>query len=98
MLNQIVLVGRIADMSKDNEIIIRVPRNKKNEKGVYDDDFIPVTLEGTINENTREYCSEGCIVGIKGRMRMDGDQMHVIAERVSFLSTKPREDNEEDTD
>lgn len=64
MLNQIVLVGRIAktpeiienqDGSKFSIINLAVPRNFKNEYGVYDTDFIDCTLGKGIAENTCNY-------------------------------------------
>ncbi len=52
-----------------------------------------------IAENTSEYCSKGDIVGVKGRIQSrtlekDGNKEYVteiIAEKVTFLSSKREE-------
>ena len=55
MLNQIVLVGRISKISTNNEkttVRVSIPRSFKNEKGIYENDIIPVQLEGQIAKST----------------------------------------------
>lgn len=78
MLNQIVLVGRIAvdpevkevDNGKTvSNLRLAVPRSYKNENGEYDTDFLDITLWNGIAQNTSEYCKKGDIVGVKGRMQ-----------------------------
>ncbi len=78
-------------------INLAVPRSFKNSDGVYETDFIRCVLWNGIAENTADYCKKGDIVGIKGRIQMnsyidkeDKKQTYseVIAERVSFLSSK----------
>ena len=81
-------------------ITVAVPRNYKNIDGTYDTDFIRCTLWNVIAENTCEYCKKGDVVGIKGRIQTsnyekDGEKvwtMEVIAEKVSFLSSKKHEE------
>ncbi|MBR4178425.1 MAG: single-stranded DNA-binding protein [Bacilli bacterium] len=82
---------------KRTYITVAVPRSYKNVDGTYDTDFIRCTLWNGIAETTCEYCKKGDIVGIKGRIqssnyeRDDGEKvytMDVIAEKVSFLSSK----------
>lgn len=114
MLNQIVLVGRLVSDpeiketesgKKVSNITLAVPRSYKNHNGIYETDFIPVTLWNGIAQNTAEYCKKGDMVGIKGRMESsittdDGQtidenkkmKLRVIAERVTFLSS--RKENE----
>lgn len=97
MLNQIVLVGRLAERpileeslngKKVTTIMLAVPRSYKNEYGVYDTDFIPVTLAGSIAETTCEYCRKGDIVGVKGRLeRLPYGELQVIADKITFLSS-----------
>ena len=96
MLNQAILVGRVWDMSAENYIIISVPRSYKNEDGEYENDMIKVTLEGKINDSTREYCHKGDIIGVKGRIRVDEDGMKIVGEKVTFLSSKTKDDEDED--
>ena len=99
MLNQISLVGRITktpemmenqDGSKFAIINLAVPRTFKNENGEYDTDFIDCTLWKGIAENACEYCKKGDLVGIRGRIQNLNNtaQLQLIAEKVTFLSSK----------
>ena len=78
MVNQIVLVGRIARTpeTKTTEngrkmatLTIAVPRNYKNSNGEYDTDFLDCTLWSSVAESTSEYCETGDMIGIKGRLQ-----------------------------
>ena len=81
---------------KKTLVTVAVPRSYKNTEGNYDTDFIRCVLWNGIAESTSEYCKKGHIVGVKGRLQTssyekDGETkyvMDVIAEKVSFLSTK----------
>lgn len=81
---------------KKTLVTVAVPRSYKNTNGEYDTDFIRCILWNGIAESTCEYCKKGDIVGVKGRLQTsnydkDGETkyaMDVIAEKVSFLSTK----------
>lgn len=81
---------------KKTLVTVAVPRSYKNTDGNYDTDFIRCVLWNGIAESTSEYCRKGDIVGVKGRLQTssyekDGETryaMDVIAEKVSFLSTK----------
>ncbi len=85
---------------KRTYITVAVPRSYKNVDGTYDTDFIRCTLWNGIAESTCEYCKKGDVVGVKGRIQTssyekDGDKvytMDVIAEKVSFLSSKKEAD------
>lgn len=97
MLNNITLVGRIANELeiKENEngvkqtiVTLAVPRSYKNVDGIYETDFIPCMLYKNIAENTTEWCKKGDLIAVKGRIQMQDDNMQIIAERISFLSTK----------
>ncbi|MCI8795120.1 MAG: single-stranded DNA-binding protein [Bacilli bacterium] len=97
MLNQTVLVGRIVSDPQINEtenerkftlIKLAVPRSYKNENGEYETDFIPCVLWNTIAVSTCEYCKKGDLVGVKGRIQNIADKIEIIAERVTFLSSK----------
>lgn len=78
MVNQIVLVGRIAKTpeTKTTEagkkyatITLAVPRNYKNQNGEYDTDFLDCTLWAAVAESTSEYCKTGDMIGVKGRVQ-----------------------------
>lgn len=101
MLNQIILIGRLTHDLEINElengvktcvITLDVPRSIKNENGEYETNFIPITLSGTIAENTVEYCKKGDVMGIKGRVQSNDDQIEIIAEKVTFLSSGNNEE------
>ena len=109
MLNQTVLVGRIVrdpevkelDTGKKvSNITLAVKDTFKNADGEYNTQFIDVELWGGSAENTAEYCKQGDIVGIKGRIKTvtyekDG-QTHkktsIVAETVTFLSNSKAKD------
>lgn len=78
MVNQIVLVGRIAKApeTKTSEngkkfatLTLAVPRNYKNVNGEYDTDFLDCTLWSSVAESTSEYCKTGDMIGVKGRVQ-----------------------------
>lgn len=81
---------------KRTNITVAIPRSFKNVDGTYDSDFIKCTLWNGIAESTGEYCKKGDIIGVKGRIQTstyekDGEKkynMDIIAEKVSFLSSK----------
>ena len=102
MLNQTVIVGRlvnepetISEERKIAKITIAVPRNFKNADGEYDTDFIPVRLFGGVAENTMEYVGKGDLVGVKGRLQSNDGVIELIAEKVTFLSTAKKDEEEE---
>lgn len=78
MVNQIVLVGRIARApetrvsesgKKYATLTLAVPRNYKNSNGEYDTDFLDCTLWSSVAESTSEYCKTGDMIGVKGRIQ-----------------------------
>ena len=78
MVNQIVLVGRIARApeTKTTEtgkkvatLTLAVPRNYKNANGEHDTDFLDCTLWSAVAESTSEYCKTGDMIGVKGRLQ-----------------------------
>lgn len=78
MVNQIVLVGRIArtpetkiseNGRKFATLTLAVPRNYKNANGEYDTDFLDCTLWSSVAESTSEYCKTGDMIGVKGRVQ-----------------------------
>lgn len=105
MLNQVVIVGRLVSKPiveenengrKVSEITLAVTRSYKNAEGIYDTDFIKCTLWNGIAENTVEYCDKGDLVGVKGRLQcLSGNELQLIAEKVSFLSSCKTKKGEE---
>ena len=89
MLNQFILVGRISKIEQ-GKVMIALPRYYKNDEGIYDTDFVSVTIKGNIEENTREYCRKGDRIGIKGHISCLDNNLELVAEKLSFLSSGKR--------
>ena len=106
MTNMVTLIGRlthepeIKELENDKKvcfITLAIPRTFKNADGIYETDFIKITLWNIIAQNTIEYCHKGDLMGVKGRLQKnvicddDGnivsDTLEVIAEKVTFLSS-----------
>ncbi len=85
---------------KVSSICMAVQRAFKNISGEYETDFIKCILWNGVAENTAEYCKKGDVIGIKGRIQTnnytdENEVKHytteVIAEKVTFLSSKKEE-------
>ena len=82
---------------------LAVNRSYKNAEGIYETDFINCRIWDNIATNVKEYCQKGDIVGVKGRLQSStfekedgskGSRIEVIAEKVTFLSSKRTDDEE----
>ncbi len=100
MLNQVMLIGRLVNEIETNDNVsmmtLAVPRNYKNEFGVYETDFIDCQLWGGIATSTIEYCKKGDLIGVRGKIQTknietsDGEKKkttYIVAEKISFLSS-----------
>ncbi len=84
---------------KLSRVTIAIPRSFKNMDGEYETDFINCIMWDSVAKSTVEYCKKGDIVGIKGRIQssvVENEKekkyyFDVIAERVTFLSSKKDE-------
>lgn len=102
MMNYNCIIGRITKIESEKTenganktvVTLAVPRSFKNIDGEYETDFIPCTLFGNMAETTKEYCKKGDLVATKGRIQSNENGLEIIAERVSFLSTRKEEDGE----
>lgn len=95
MLNQVVLVGRIEAIDDENtSIVLRVPRNVKNDEGIYEDDYIGIELLDKLSKNSIKYLEAGTLVGVKGRVVGVNGKVSIAAEKISFLSTKVKKEEE----
>lgn len=93
MLNQSVLVGRIAklpDVTNENGcyVTLAVSRNFKNADGEYQTDMLPCLLFGGVVDTTLNYCKVGDIIGVKGRLEEKDENMILVAEKVTLLTNK----------
>jgi len=85
---------------KVTNITLAVPRSYKNSSGEYDTDFIDCVLWTGIAETTTQYCKKGDLLGVKGRIQsryFEKDDVkrqisEVVAEKVTFLSPRKKED------
>ncbi len=92
----------IDNNKKVSNITLAVPRSFKNVNNEYETDYIRCNLWDIVAKTTVEHCKKGDIVGIKGRIQsrtseVDGEKKYytdVVAERVSFLSSKKQEEAE----
>lgn len=109
MLNQTVLVGRLVkdpelrqtdNGRKVTNITLAIPRSYKNVNGEYDTDFVSCVLWKGVAESTVEYCRQGDLIGVKGRIQSRNIELEdetkkqiveVVAEKVTFLSSKNKE-------
>lgn len=96
MLNQVVIVGRLVSKpiieknengKKYSVITLAVPRNFKNDEGVYDTDFIKCILWNSVAEKTAEYCNKGDLISVRGRLECLNGNMQLVIEKISFLSS-----------
>jgi len=91
MLNQIVIVGRVAKLietkNKDKTVIsglvLKVPRNYHDENGDYQVDFIKCQLSKYLNITVD--IKENELVGIRGRLESDDLSTFVIVEKITYL-------------
>lgn len=94
-MNTFVLTGRIVKdvkLEKDKDgakwctVVLSVTRTVKNDKGLYDTDFIDVILKNGIATNTMKYRKKGDMIAIKGRIeRLSDDDMKLVADKLYFV-------------
>lgn len=97
-------IKELDDGKKVSNITLAIPRNYKNHDGIYETDFIDCTVWNNIAINVVEYCKKGDLIGVRGRVEtklyeQDNKKIkdtHVIAEKVTFLSSRNIEKNNDD--
>ena len=99
MLNIVTIVGRIIEIEdSENYTTIKVGINrtyKNEETGKYDVDFIKCKINGKMSDNVKEYLSVGDLIGIRGRLESEGENIKLVADKISFLSSKKEGENNE---
>jgi len=103
MLNQIILVGRvknITDISDKEKNISKmdleldIPGRDKNDPT----ETINVKVNNAIAQHAMEYLQLKDVVGIKGKIkRNENNEMEIITEKLTFLSSA-RKDEEQEND
>jgi single-strand DNA-binding protein len=85
---------------------LAVNRNFKNQEGVIEADFVTCTVWRKLAQTTADYCRQGSLVGITGRIQTrkyegkDGTTVFVtdiVADNVRFLEKKREEKQEAET-
>ena len=105
MLNQTVIVGRLAeepiDIPEGIELILAVPRSYKNSQGEYETDHIPCVVTKNLAKSIKDYCRKEDLLGVKGSLISkptslwdDKKSIQVMVEKVTFLSNKDVQQNE----
>lgn len=84
MLNQFILVARVRDIS-DIEDKTQLTVVVKQNSG---DITVPVYLIDGMAENAKAYLEEDAIVGLKGIIDTDQNGLILVAQKMTFLSSK----------
>ena len=110
MINNVVLVGR---MTRDAELrytpsnvavatfTLAVNRNRKNENGEREADFINCVIWRQAAENLSNWCKKGTLIGIVGRIQtrnyenQQGQRVYVtevVAEQFQMLESRNQQE------
>ena len=93
MLNQVVMMGRLVKEPTKEELVILVPRNYKNKEGLYDEDIFLINHKMT--SIVEQDIHEGDLVGVKGKLETENNEIKIKAEKITFLSSRKKEDEYE---
>ena len=94
-----------ADDKKDVcHVTLAVQRAYKNSDGVYEADFIRCTLWDQVALRVKEYCQKGDLVSVRGQLKtstyeVNGEKKYsteVVVERLAFLSSTPKQGQDEE--
>lgn len=99
-MNFFTIVGRlkndIIQEEKYYKMNIVVKRQFKDENDEYKTDELEVRFNDGL-ATAKDYCTEGCICGIKGRLQNEDGKIVLIAEKISFLSSNQDKGEEPQT-
>jgi single-strand DNA-binding protein len=109
MLNQVILVGRVThdpefkiltDGRKVGDLSLAVQRAFKNMDGVYDCDYIKLSVWEGLATAIEPYAKKGVMLAVKGRVQTRKFELseekkmnvlEIIGERVSYLSSSKQD-------
>ena len=85
------------------KVSLAVNRSYRNPDGVYETDFIDCILWDELACNLSEYCKKGDVIGVRGRLQVSTYEIdnvkrkavEVIAEKITFLSSRHKDDKQE---
>lgn len=86
MLNNVVIVGRISEIDRENNLLIINYSNQKGET----ETFVFMASENIL-ENLSNYTKPGNIVGIKGHLAIVNEEQMAVADKVSILTSTTNE-------
>lgn len=105
MLNEVILVGKIVkipEISKTNtgtvvtNVILETVRHYKNSFGIYESDFIEITVWRGMAQTLVDGCELGSIIAVKGRIqtrtyaqdeKRHSSCLEIIAEKITILDS-----------
>lgn len=104
MLNQVMFIGRLTadpelveleDGKLVSNVTLAVQRPFKNQDGLYETDFVNVTLWQGLAENLNQFCEKGSLIFLRGRVQIKKifiedktiNTIEIIGERISYLSS-----------
>ena len=96
-MNNFMIVGRLLNKRENLEnhsieLEIAVKRSYKNIDGIYETDLLTCLLWDGIAKTTLDCCRINDIVGIKGKIQSKEGKMELIAEKLTFLSTRKEQE------
>ena len=65
----------------------------KYEEGIYESDDIRVEIVKTLN-SSMEYLEKGVLVGVKGRLMSENNELRIVAEKLTFLTSNRNKEEE----
>lgn len=86
MPNQVLIVGKVVEVLKD-EIVIQT-----NE---IESETFPITVTENIMDKVKEYNLVGNIAGIRGKVKNSNGRVIIFADKISFLSSNPNNEGGE---
>ena len=105
-MNNVFLIGRIVrtpelretgNKTKVTNMTIAISREFKNSNGEYESDFIDCTLWQGLAETATQYCKQGDLIAIKGRLQSTTLEkenipkmtiLQLVVEKLLFLCRK----------
>ena len=92
MLNNCVLMGRLKELEiKENNGVKMGIMYLSTPKSDKENVILEIVLYENMINNMEKYCDKGDLVGIKGKIDLLDNKTTIIAEKITYLST--RKDN-----
>lgn len=98
MFNQVVIIGKVIKLEKDDKgdyyLMLGVERNYKDYNGSYTTDSIRCSLWKGLSDSVSDYYKEGQYLSVSGRLEeKEGYGNLVIIEKLAFMgrTTKNKE-------